>query len=113
MTITIYHNPKCSNSRGCLELIRAAGHEPGIVEYLKTPPSKSELAALVKAMGIAPRELVRTKEAVYAQLGLAEAGDEALLEAMAKHPILINRPIVVTEKGAALCRPPERVKTLF
>jgi arsenate reductase len=113
MQITIYHNPKCSNSRGCLALIRDAGFEPTIIEYLKTPPSRGELAALVAKMGISPRELIRAKEAVYGELGLAEADDESLLDAMAAHPVLINRPIVVTGKGAALCRPPETVKPLL
>lgn len=113
MNITIYHNPKCSNSRGALALIQEAGFEPTIIEYLKTPPSRAELAGLVKQMGIAARDLVRAKEAVYGELGLAEADDEKLLDAMAEHPMLINRPIVVTEKGAALCRPPETVKTLI
>ena len=113
MNITIYHNPKCSNSRGALALLREAGHEPTIVEYLVTPPSRDALADLVAKMGIAPRDLVRAKEAVYAELGLADAGDDALLDAMAAHPILINRPIVVTDKGAKLCRPPELVKDLI
>jgi len=113
MTVTIYHNPKCSNSRACLALIREAGVEPRIVEYLKTPPSRAELAALVAKMGIGPGDLVRAKEAAYAELGLAGASDAALLDAMAAHPILINRPIVVTAKGAALCRPPERVTGLI
>lgn len=113
MNITIYHNPKCSNSRGALALIQEAGFEPTIIEYLKTPPSRAELAGLVEQMGIAARDLVRAKEAVYGELGLAEADDEKLLDAMAEHPMLINRPIVVTEKGAALCRPPETVKTLI
>ncbi len=113
MTVTIYHNPKCSNSRACLALIREAGVEPRIVEYLKTPPSRAELAALLAKMGVGPLALVRTKEAAYAELGLAGADDATLLDAMAAHPILINRPIVVTAKGAALCRPPERVKNLM
>jgi arsenate reductase len=113
MQVTIYHNPKCSNSRGALALIREAGIEPTIIEYLKTPPSRAELAALVTKMGITARAMVRAKEAVYGELALADAGDEKLLDAMAEHPILINRPIVVTEKGAALCRPPETVKPLL
>lgn len=113
MTVTIYHNPKCSNSRACLALIREAGVEPRIVEYLKTPLSRAELAALVTKMGIGLRDLVRMKEAAYAELNLAGADDAALLDAMAAHPILINRPIVVTPTGAALCRPPERVKALI
>ena len=113
MTVTIYHNPKCSNSRACLALISEAGVEPRIVEYLKTPLSRAELGALVTKMGIGPRDLVRPKEAAYAELNLTNADDEALLDAMAAHPILINRPIVVTATGAALCLPPERVKALI
>ena len=113
MAITIYHNPKCSNSRGALERIRARGHEPHIVEYLKTPPSREELKALLDKMGMKPGELVRTKEPVYAELGLGEAGEEQLLAAMAEHPILMNRPIVVAGARAILARPPERVEELL
>jgi len=113
MNITIYHNPKCSNSRGCLALIREAGHEPTVVEYLVTPPSRAALAALVAKMGIAPRDLVRAKEPVYAELGLEGASGDALLDAMAAHPILINRPIVITDKATKLCRPPELVRDLL
>lgn len=113
MQITIYHNPKCSNSRGALALIREAGFEPSIIEYLKTPPSRAELAALVAKMGVAARDLVRAKEAVYDELGLDGADDGALLDAMAAHPVLINRPIVVTDTGARLCRPPETVSALL
>ena len=113
MNITIYHNPKCSNSRGALALIQDAGFEPTIIEYLKTPPSRAEMAALVAKMGVAARDLVRAKEAVYGELGLDGADDGALLDAMAAHPVLINRPIVVTEKGARLCRPPETVSALL
>lgn len=113
MTITIYHNPKCSNSRGALAMIREAGHEPVIIEYLVTPPSRSVLAALVAKMGLAPRDLVRARESAYAELGLASASDDALLDAMAAHPVLINRPIVVSDRAAKLCRPPELVKDLL
>jgi arsenate reductase len=113
MTITIYHNPKCSNSRGALERIRAAGHEPRIVEYLTAPPTRDELKALLRKMGMSVRELVRTKEAVYSELGLERASDEALLAAMLAHPILINRPIVVAGERAVLARPPERVDELL
>lgn len=113
MNITIYHNPKCSNSRGCLALIREAGHEPVIVEYLKTPLGRAELAALVARLEMHPRDLVRVKEAVFAELGLESASDEALLDAMAAHPVLINRPIVVTDMAARLCRPPELVADLL
>lgn len=113
MTVTIHHNPGCSNSRGALDIIRARGIEPVIVEYLKTPPSKDELAALVKKLNVPLRDIVRTKEPVYAELKLADASDEVLLGALAAHPILLNRPIVVTPKGARLCRPPELVRDLL
>jgi arsenate reductase len=113
MTVTIHHNPGCSNSRGALEIIRSQGIEPAIVEYLKAPLSRDELVALVQKMGVPLREVVRTKEAVYAELGLERADDDALLNAIAAHPILLNRPIVVTPKGARLCRPPELVRDLL
>ncbi|MBS0275854.1 MAG: arsenate reductase (glutaredoxin) [Proteobacteria bacterium] len=113
MTVTIHHNPGCSNSHRALEIIRALGIEPVIVEYLKTPLSKAELAALVKKLDVPLRHIVRTKEAVYAELKLADAGDDAVLDAVAAHPILLNRPIVVTPKGARLCRPPELVRDLL
>jgi arsenate reductase len=113
MTVTIHHNPGCSNSRGALEIIRSQGIEPAIVEYLKTPLSRDELVALVQKMGVPLREVVRSKEAVYAELGLERADDDALLNAIAAHPILLNRPIVVTPKGARLCRPPELVRDLL
>ncbi len=96
MTITIYHNPKCSNSRGALALIREAGHEPADRSNIcKTPPSRAELAALLAKMGDRRARSIRAKEAIYGELGLAEADDAALLDAMAAHPVLINRPIVV------------------
>lgn len=109
--VTIWHNPRCSNSRAALELIRAAGHEPTIIEYLKEPPSAAKLTALVKAIGLTPRELIRDKEAAYGELGLADAAltDRQLVDAMVAHPVLINRPIVETERGTSLCRPPETV----
>jgi len=109
--ITIYHNSKCSNSRGALALIREYGLEPEVIEYLKTPPSKETLKALITAAGITPRELLRTKEDIYAELGLDDAKwtDDELVDFMLQHPVLINRPIVVTPLGTRLCRPPERV----
>lgn len=113
MRVTIYHNPKCSNSRRCLEIIREEGFEPTIIEYLKFPPSRPELEKLIGRMGVAPGEVIRTKELPYSELGLATAGDAALLSAVAAHPILLNRPIVVTDKGAKLCRPPELVRELL
>ncbi len=109
MTITIYHNPICGTSRNTLAMIRNSGDEPVIVEYLKTPLSKEELRALVKRLGIAVQGLVRAKEPAYAELGLANASDEALLDAMAAHPILMNRPVVITPLGAKLCRPESEV----
>jgi arsenate reductase len=113
MTVTIHHDPGCSNSRGALEIIRAQDIEPVVIEYLKTPLSRDELAALVKKMGVSFRDVVRTKEAVYAELRLDSASDDVLLDAVVAHPILLNRPIVVTPKGAKLCRPPELVRDLL
>ena len=110
MSLTIYHNPKCGTSRKVLAALRDAGHAPDVVEYLKTPPSKSELKSLFARMGIRPAEGVRRKEKIFAELKLAKASDEALLRAMAEHPILIERPIVVSAKRARICRPPETVK---
>ncbi|WP_407154514.1 arsenate reductase (glutaredoxin) [Bradyrhizobium sp. STM 3557] len=115
MRVTIYHNPSCGTSRNTLAMIRASGEEPEVIDYLKTPPSREQLIALITAMGIRVRDLLREKEAAYAELGLADParGDDALLDAMLAHPILINRPIVVTEKGARLCRPSELVLDLL
>jgi arsenate reductase len=111
LTVTIYHNPACGTSRNTLAIIRQSGEEPTVVEYLKTPPSRETLKQLIDAMGITPRELLRTKGTPYTELGLDNPtlDSEALLDAMVAYPILINRPIVVTEKGAALCRPSEKV----
>lgn len=111
MAITIYHNPACGNSRNTLAMIRASGEEPEIIEYLKTPPDRARLVALIRAMGIAPRDLLRRKGTPYDALGLGDASlsDEALIDAMIAQPILINRPIVVTPRGARLCRPSETV----
>ncbi|HVZ68804.1 MAG TPA: arsenate reductase (glutaredoxin) [Rhizomicrobium sp.] len=113
MAITIYHNPKCGTSRQTLDLIRQAGHEPKIVEYLKTPLDKAGLKALVKKAGVPVREIVRAKEPLYGELQLDKAGDEKLFDAMVQHPILMNRPIVETATRAKLCRPPEAVKELI
>lgn len=111
MDVTIYHNPKCGTSRKVLEALRAAGHAPKVVEYLATPPSKAELAALARRMGVAPRDLLRRKGTPYDELGLDDPSltDDAILDAMAAHPILLERPVVVTPKGVRLCRPPERL----
>lgn len=111
--VTIYHNPACSQSRAALALIREAGFEPRIVEYLTTPLERETLAALLRSMGMGARELVREKEPVFAALGLRDADEGALLEAMLAHPVLINRPIVATARGARLCRPPETVLQLL
>lgn len=109
--ITIYHNPECGTSRNTLELIRNSGVEPTVIHYLETPPSRDELVALIAAMGMPVRELLRKNVPPYEALGLAEDrfSDDDLIDAMLAHPILINRPIVVTPLGTKLCRPSERV----
>jgi arsenate reductase len=111
MTVTIYHNPECGTSRNTLAMIRQAGEDPQVIEYLKDPPSRETLIELLDMMGMKPRDILRQKGTPYAELGLDDPrlGDEELLQAMMEHPILINRPIVVTEKGARLCRPSETV----
>jgi arsenate reductase (glutaredoxin) len=115
MTPTIYHNPACGTSRNTLAMIRAVGIEPVVIEYLKTPPSAAEILAIVKATGGTLRDLTREKGTPYGELDLGNAkwSDDDLLEFIAQHPILLNRPIVVTDKGAALCRPSERVLKLL
>jgi arsenate reductase (glutaredoxin) len=109
VTITIYHNPDCGTSRNVLAMIRNSGQEPRIIEYLKTPPSRAELVDLLRRMRMRPRELLRRKGTPYDQLGLDDARwtDDQLIDLMLEHPILINRPIVVTELGVKLCRPSE------
>jgi arsenate reductase len=109
--ITIYHNPNCGTSRNVLAMIRKAGIEPTIIEYLQTPPSRDTLVALLDTMPISVREVLRIKGTPYAELGLdnADLSDEALIDAMMEHPILINRPIVVTKDAVRLCRPSEAV----
>ena len=111
MTITIYHNPACGTSRNVLAMIRNSGEEPQVIEYLKTPPTRAELTSLIARMGLSVRDLLRQKGTPYAELGLGDPtlGDDALLDAMMDHPILINRPIVVTPLGVKLCRPSETV----
>ncbi len=111
MTITIYHNRSCGTSRNVLTLIREAGHEPIIIDYMKTPPSREEMLALLIAMDMPPSALLRMKEPLYATLALDNPtlSDRALLDAMVEHPQLIERPIVVSEKGVRLCRPKEKV----
>jgi len=113
MDVTIYHNPGCSNSRKALELIRERGLKPVVIDYLKTPLKRGELEALVGKLDVPLRDLMRSKEPVYAELNLASAGDGALLDAIVAHPVLLNRPIVVTPKGAKLCRPGETVLELL
>ncbi|HET9391343.1 MAG TPA: arsenate reductase (glutaredoxin) [Steroidobacteraceae bacterium] len=114
-SVTIYHNPACSTSRNTLALIRNSGIEPTIIEYLQEPPSRETLTRLLHAMGISPRGLMRTKEALYAELKLGDEhwSDAELIDFMLAHPILMNRPIVVTALGTALCRPTERVLELL
>ncbi len=107
--VTIYHNPACGTSRNTLGLIRNAGIEPQVIEYLRTPPDRATLLSLIAAMGVSVRDVVRAKEPLYAELGLADADDAALIDAMLAHPVLINRPIVVTAVGTKLCRPSEAV----
>jgi len=113
--VTIYHNPMCGTSRGALAIIRERGIEPTIIEYLKTPLTKNQLKALIVRMGVPVKDVVRWKQKdEVAAAGIGESSsDEALLEAMARFPILMNRPIVVTDKGAKLCRPEDEVKSLL
>jgi arsenate reductase len=113
--IVIYHNPDCGTSRNTLGLIRNAGIEPHVIEYLKTPPSRELLVELVKRAGMSPRELLREKGTPYAELGLGDPSlsDEALFDAMMAHPLLINRPLVVSPLGVKLCRPSEAVLDLL
>jgi len=115
MDVIIYHNPNCGTSRNTLAMIRNAGIEPHVIEYLKTPPNRALLAQLIMRMGIPVRALLREKGAPYAELGLGDPSlsDEALLDAMMAHPILINRPIVVSPRGVKLCRPSEMVLDLL
>jgi arsenate reductase len=111
MTTTIYHNPDCATSRNVLGMIRNSGEEPTIIEYQKTPPSRAELVSLIDRMGMPVREVLRQKGTPYAELGLDNPAltDDQLLDAMMAHPVLINRPIVITDKGVKLCRPSEAV----
>lgn len=115
MDVVIYHNPDCGTSRNTLAMIRNAGIEPHIIKYLKSPPSRRLLEQLIVRMGIAPRDLLREKATPYAELGLDDPAlsNAALIDAMMAHPILINRPIVVSPQGVRLCRPSERVLDLL
>ena len=111
----LYHNPRCSKSRGALELLQERGIEPQVVRYLDTPPNAATLRTLVRKLGIRPRELLRTGEEEYRSLGLADesVGDDAIIEAMAAHPRLIERPILMRDERAVIGRPPERVLELL
>ena len=115
MSITIYHNPACGTSRNTLAMIRQSGEEPQIIEYLKTPPTRERLQDLIVAMGVPVRALLREKGTPYHELGLADPkwSDDELIDFMLAHPILINRPIVVTPKGIKLCRPSEAVRDIL
>ncbi len=113
--VVIYHNPECGTSRNTLAMIRNAGIEPHVIEYVKTPPSRALLAQLIDRAGITPRELLREKGTPYAELGLGDPAlsDDALVDAMMAHPVLINRPLVVSPLGVKLCRPSEAVLDLL
>jgi arsenate reductase len=113
--ITIYHNPKCSTSRNALALLLEKGLQPTVIEYLKTPPDQKTLAALIKKMGVPVRDMMRRMGTPYDELGLDDAkwSDDALIQLMTEQPILMNRPIVVTAKGAVLCRPLEKLETIL
>ena len=115
MSVTIYHNPACGTSRNTLAMIRQSGEEPEVIEYLKNPPDRARLIELIRAMGISVRALLREKGTPYAELGLGDPkwSDDQLIDFMLAHPILINRPIVVTPKGTRLCRPSEAVLELL
>lgn len=111
MTVTIYHNPRCSKSRATLKLLEDSDVEPTVVEYLRTPPSRAEMTRILTGLGMEPRELMRKKEAPYRELGLADEslGRDALIDAMIENPVLIERPVVAKDGKYALGRPPERV----
>ena len=110
---TIYHNPRCSTSRKTLELLRDNGIEPTVIQYLKTPPSRAQLVEMINDAGIEVRAAVRKRESLYDELNLADASDDELLDAMAAHPILIERPFVVTAKGTRLARPIDAVREIL
>jgi arsenate reductase len=113
MDIKIFHNSRCGTSRTTLNAVREAGHEPEVVDYLANPPEREQLKKMIADAGLSVREAVRSKEALYGELGLDGAGDEALLDAMVANPILINRPFVITPKGVRLCRPSELVNEIL
>jgi arsenate reductase len=115
MNVTIYHNPLCGTSRKTLEILRESGADPTVIEYLKSPPSREKLKRLYERAGISPRDGLRAKEPLAAELGLtrADVSDDEILDAMVEHPILINRPLVETDKGVRLCRPQEVVREIL
>ena len=115
MNVTIYHNPLCGTSRKTLEILRNSGFEPNVIEYLKAPPSREELKRLYDRAGISPREGLRAKEAIAEDLGLnrPDVSEDEILDAMMEHPILINRPLVETDKGVRLCRPQDVVREIL
>jgi arsenate reductase (glutaredoxin) len=114
MNVTIYHNPRCSKSRATLELLRARGIEPTIIEYLKTPPTREQLQTILGLLGIRARDLARRKEAAWSEAGLNDdSDDDAVLEAMLDHPVIIERPIVICGDRAVVGRPPENVNALI
>ena len=115
MNVTIYHNPMCGTSRKTLDILRENGDEPKVIEYLKSPPSRDELKRLYSRGGISPREGLRAKEPLASELGLTrpDVSDDEILAAMAEHPILIERPLVETDKGVRLCRPQDRVREIL
>ncbi|WP_068165816.1 arsenate reductase (glutaredoxin) [Rhodococcus phenolicus] len=112
-TATIYHNPRCSTSRNTLKVLQEAGIEPTVVKYLETPPSRDGLRKLLDDAGLKPSEAIRTKESLFAELNLADASEDELIDAMAENPILIERPIVVTDKGTVLARPVDKVREIL
>jgi arsenate reductase len=112
--VTIFHNPNCGTSRNVLAALREGGHDPEVVEYLKAGWTKAQLKALFEQMGVSPRDVLRTRGSPAEELGLlSDASDDAILSAMIEHPVLVERPIVRTPKGAALCRPAEKVRDLL
>ncbi len=115
MTVTIYHNPACGTSRTVLAMIRDTGTEPRIIEYLKTPPTRATLSGLLTQMGLKPRDIIRRKGALYTDLGLADPSltDDQLMDALMAHPVLMERPIVVTDRGVRLGRPAAAVKDIL
>lgn len=115
MPVTIYHNPLCGTSRKTLEILRESGADPRVIEYLRTPPSRDELKRIYQRAGISPREGLRAKEPIAQELGLTrpDVSDDEILDAMMEHPILINRPLVETDKGARLCRPQDVVREIL